>query len=317
MQKNDVYKLDAHTLRVFLKVCELKSVSRASDFFDINQSTVSNILDRLRQSLGYKLFEKVGRNIEPTENAKALIPRAEQIVSAIEGLPDTGTYDPKEDMRPITLAGNLNSMMPALTAIREAIWAVCPDRHVRFLELGSRDQMEAFLSYGLADFLVAVRTAHYPPALTSAPLFTDTTVAYYDPSVRPAPDTDERYFEARHAVLDFGGNVRSTVANEVKRVQGHRNVVLSAGNVSVLAGLMRGTDVIASMPSHLSSNVMQEFACCAVPALSGITLYFDLLWHKRNTDSSRHKWISDIILSLDFDQRLSLPRATAAAGSAA
>lgn len=304
MKNQNIYKVDAHTLRIFLKVCELQSVSRAAEHFNLNQSTVSNILDRLRHALGYKLLEKVGRNIEPTENAKALIPRASEIVSAIEGLPDTGSYDPTEDDRPITIAGNLNSIIESLTQIRNAIWKACPNRHVRFLDMGSRDQMEDILSTGKADFLIAVRTLKYPPSLLSHLLFRDTSIAYYDPSCREAPDTYEKYFSSRHGVLDFGGYVRSTIDNEVKRLDGHRNIVCSASNVSVLAEMMRGTDLIISMPSRLRHDALKEFKWCALPYLAEARLNFDLLWHKRNTDSSRQKWLLNIIQSLDLDTDL-------------
>ncbi|GAA6208078.1 LysR family transcriptional regulator [Cognatishimia sp. WU-CL00825] len=302
MNNLNVYKLDAHTLRIFLKVCELQSVSRAAEHFDLNQSTVSNLLERLRQMLGYKLFEKAGRNIVPTENAKNLIPRAARIVSAIEGLPETGIYDPLEDTRPISIAANLNSMMGALQTIRDAIWAINPDRHVHFVEMGSRDQMEGVLESGTADVLIAVRVAKYPPALQSQSLFRDQSVAFYDAEVRTAPDTTEAYFSARHGVLDFGGYVRSSVANELKRLEGHRNIVCSASNASVLAEMMRGTDLISSMPSRLRHDVFKGFSYCALPLLSNVQLEFDLLWHKRNSDSSRHKWLLGIIQSLDLTQ---------------
>lgn len=306
MKNQNIYKVDAHTLRVFLKVCELQSVSRAAEHFNLNQSTVSNILDRLRQALGYKLLEKVGRNIVPTENAKALIPRASEIVSAIEGLPDTGTYDPMEDDRPVTIAGNLNSILESLILIRNAIWEACPGRHVRFMEMGSRDQMEDILSTGKADFLIAVRTVKYPPSFLSHLLFRDTSIAYYDPSCRDAPDTYEKYFASRHGVLDFGGYVRSTIDSEVKRLEGHRDIVSSASNVSVLAEMMRGTDLVVSMPSRLRHDVLKDFAWCTLPYLSEARLSFDLLWHKRTSDSSRQKWLLDIIQSLDLDTSLAV-----------
>ncbi|MGH1466506.1 MAG: LysR family transcriptional regulator [Cognatishimia sp.] len=302
MNNLNVYKLDAHTLRIFLKVCELQSVSRAAEHFDLNQSTVSNMLERLRQMLGYKLFEKVGRSIVPTENAKNLIPRAARIVSAIEGLSETGTYDPLEDARPISIAANLNSMMGALQTIRNAIWAINPERHVRFVEMGSRDQVEGVLTSGAADVLISVRVAKYPPALQSHPLFRDQSVAFYDPKECSAPDTAEKYFAARHGVLDFGGYVRSSVANELKRLEGHRNIVCSASNVSVLAEMIRGTDVVASMPSRLRHDVFKEFAWCALPYLGNVELDFDLLWHKRHNDNSRHQWLLGIIKSLDLSQ---------------
>lgn len=299
MQNTNIYKIDAHILRVFLKVCELRSVSRAADFFDINQSTVSNMMDRLRQLVGYKLFEKVGRNIEPTENAKALIPRASIIVSAIESLPDTGRYDPNTDIRPITIAGNLNSIVGVLSCIRAAIWAKAPNQHVRFLEMGSRDQLEDRINQSSIDFVIAVRTPNYPPAVSSKLLFQDRSVVYYDAEHRSAPATNEEYFAARHGVLDFGGHVRSSVDHDVRGMHGHREIACSASNAGVLAFMLKGTDIIASMPSHLRHNAFRTFSWAPLPLTPNAILNFDLLWHKRNADSSRHRWLIETIGEAD------------------
>ncbi len=315
MKNQNIYKLDAHTLRVFLKVCELQSVSRAADYFDLNQSTVSNMLDRLRQMVGFRLFEKSGRNIVPTTNAKDLIPRAHRIVSAIEGLPDSGEYHPKEDARPVTIAANVNSMIGPLLAVRESIWNDCPDRPVRILELGSRDQIENTLETSQADFVIAVRTPRYPLMVNSRPFFEDASVVFYDPSQREAPASSEEYFNARHGVLDFGGHVRSTIDTEVRRLQAHRNIVCSASNASMLAEMIRGTDIIVSLPSHLRFNVLRDFEYATLPYLNEAPLFFDLLWHKRHAESSRHKWLRDVVAKARVEDFLN-PDAAASAQAA-
>lgn len=299
MKNQNIYKVDAHILRVFLKVCELRSVSRAAEHFDLNQSTVSNMMDRLRQLLGYKLFEKVGRNIVPTDNAKELIPRATEIVSAIEGLLDTGDYDPGQDHRPVTVMGNLNSMVGVLQCIRDAIWARAPDLHVRFLELGSRDQLEEHINNSAIDFAISVRPPRYPPAVLSKLLFRDRSVVFFDETKRAAPATRDDYLAARHAVLDFGGHIRSTVDHDVRGHQAHRDIACSASNAGVLAQMIKGTDIIASMPSHLRHNAFRTFGWAPLPLTPNTILNFDLLWHKRNAESSRHRWLLQAISAAD------------------
>lgn len=299
MKNLNIYKVDAHVLRVFLKVCELRSISRAAEHFDLNQSTVSNMMDRLRHLLGYKLFEKVGRNIAPTENAKQLIPRAAEIVSAIEGLADTGEYDPAQDQRPVTIMGNLNSMVGVLRCLRDVIWAGAPNLHVRFLELGSRDQLEEHLNNSTIDFVISVRPPRYPPAVQSQLLFQDRSVVFFDPTQRSAPATREAYLASRHAVLDFGGHIRSTVDHDVRGHQAHRQIACSASNAGVLAQMIAGTDILASMPSHLRYNAFRNFSWAPLPLTPNTILNFDLLWHKRNAESSRHRWLLQTFAKAD------------------
>jgi len=291
MKNQNIYKVDAHMLRVFLKVCDLQSISRAAEHFDLNQSTVSNMMDRLRHLVGFKLFEHVGRNIVPTENAKDLIPRASGIVSAIEGLSDTGTYDPRQDKRPVTIMGNLNSMIGVLRCMRDAIWAKAPGLPVRFLEMGSRDQLEERINDSVIDFAISVRPPRYPPAVMSQLLFQDRSVVYFDATQRSAPKNRDEYLAARHGLLDFGGHIRSTVDLDIRGHQAHRDVVCSASNAGVLAQMIMGTDIIASMPSHLRHNAFRTFSWAPLPLTPNTILNFDLLWHKRNAESSRHRWL--------------------------
>lgn len=299
MMNRNVYKVDAHILRVFLKVCELQSMSRAAEYFDLNQSTVSNMMDRLRNLVGFKLFEKVGRNIVPSENAKALIPRATEIVSAIEGLLDTGEYDPSQDRRPVTIMSNLNSTTGVLESIRNAIWARAPEQHIRFLELGSRDRLEDQFNQSSVDFCISVRPPKYPPSLMSKLLFQDRSVVFYDQRMRECPLTRRDYFSARHGVLDFGGHSRSAIEHEVRSHQAHRHIAFSASDANVLAQMIKGTDIIASQPSHLRHYAFRDFAWGPLPLTPNTILNFDLVWHRRNAESSRHRWLLETISMAD------------------
>ncbi|MEM7283516.1 MAG: LysR family transcriptional regulator, partial [Pseudomonadota bacterium] len=56
MQNIDLMALDGRSLRVFLVVFEEMSVSKAAQRLDLTQSTVSHILDKLRNGLGDPLF---------------------------------------------------------------------------------------------------------------------------------------------------------------------------------------------------------------------------------------------------------------------
>jgi len=85
MEKFDIFSVDGHKLRVLAKIFETKSISRTAEAFDLNQSTISHTLDRLRAAIGDPLFVKAGRGIEPTEKAIAMMPRVLEIVGALEG----------------------------------------------------------------------------------------------------------------------------------------------------------------------------------------------------------------------------------------
>ena len=106
MRKSDHLAISGRLLTLFLTVYDTNSVGRAADVLDINQSSVSHGLDTLRSILGDQLFIKQGRGIAPTETAIALAPEVRSLLASLEGMVRKADYDPKQDDRTVTLAGN-------------------------------------------------------------------------------------------------------------------------------------------------------------------------------------------------------------------
>ncbi len=65
--RNDVPNFNL--LAVFAAVMEHGSFSRAADYMDTNQSTISTALNRLKKQIGQELFIRSGRGVVPTSFA--------------------------------------------------------------------------------------------------------------------------------------------------------------------------------------------------------------------------------------------------------
>ncbi|RUM45196.1 MAG: LysR family transcriptional regulator [Desulfurobacterium sp.] len=72
--------MDIRQLEVFTKVFELKSFSKAAEKLGISQPTVSAHVQHLEDSLGKRLFDRVGRKVIPTVEAKVLYRYAVEIL---------------------------------------------------------------------------------------------------------------------------------------------------------------------------------------------------------------------------------------------
>ncbi|MEM6496224.1 MAG: LysR family transcriptional regulator [Pseudomonadota bacterium] len=288
--------MDGRLLKLLLSIHDHNSVSQAADEFDLNQSTVSHHLDRLRRDLDDPLFIKSGRGIIPTNFTIELIPRVREIVALLEGLPDHRAFDPTTEHRHITIASNASELMPELVKIRSSIADVAPHLVVRFLELGSRENVEPLLDSGEADLAITVRMAAYPSSLISTNYLCDPQVCYFDPEVRDAPLTIEDYSHARHAALDFGGKRTSTVAAALDKQSIARSIEMYAPNVYVLGELVKGTDFVVTMQSRISTSAFKGLSYCT-PPMEIPDVHFDLVWHKRNESSPRSVWLRDIIFN--------------------
>jgi len=76
--------MDFANLRAFISVAEQGSFSGASEHLYLTQPAISKRIAALEVELGTELFDRIGRQVTLTEAGKALLPRAQQILLAIE-----------------------------------------------------------------------------------------------------------------------------------------------------------------------------------------------------------------------------------------
>ncbi|MFQ5896382.1 MAG: selenium metabolism-associated LysR family transcriptional regulator, partial [Nitrospinota bacterium] len=84
--------MDIRQLEVFCKVSELKSFSRAARALHLTQPTVSGHVQSLERFLNTRLFDRLGREVQPTragrllyEHARRVLKAREEAVQALEG----------------------------------------------------------------------------------------------------------------------------------------------------------------------------------------------------------------------------------------
>ena len=282
--------MDIRSLKIFLKIFDTCSVSKTADFFSVNQSSISYTLDKLRAHFDDPLFGKLGRGITPTHRAIELEHKVRKIVSEFDGLHESDDFDPTDAQAPITIASNVTELLPELLAIRTKIWRTAPSLAIRFLEVGSRENIEHMLQSEKADVSITVKLLNYPSTLKAQSLLGDRPGVFYDASVRGPITTVEDYANARHATLDFGGNQKSNVEIELEKFGLTREIWLSAPNAHTLASMMAGTDLIATMQSRLTQSAFAGFACSPPPIVLP-SVFFDLVWHRKSDGSGRNKWL--------------------------
>ena len=173
MNEIDVEALDGRPLQLFCDIYDLGSVSKAAEKRGVNQSTASYSLDRLRSILGDPLFLRTGRNIFPTEYTHRIIPKVRMIIGDMEGLLSHTAYDPHGDEGEIRIYLNVNELLPEARRIYQEIRTNGFTGHVKFLELGSRDDIASLLHSGKADLIISVRPQTQSSVAETLPLGRD------------------------------------------------------------------------------------------------------------------------------------------------
>lgn len=75
--------MELHQLRYFVAVAETGSFSRGAAQCGIAQPSLSQQIKRLEESIGVRLFDRLGRTIALTDAGRLLLPEAQQIVRSV------------------------------------------------------------------------------------------------------------------------------------------------------------------------------------------------------------------------------------------
>jgi DNA-binding transcriptional LysR family regulator len=103
--------MEIETLRAFLKVAEIGSISAAAITMGLTQSSLSRTIAKLEEAFGGKLFHRTGRGLAITEAGLAALPRVRNIVAEFDELRAFLREEDKVSSGLVTLA-----IMPTLTA---------------------------------------------------------------------------------------------------------------------------------------------------------------------------------------------------------
>lgn len=294
MQNSDLFRLDGHTLRVFASICETGSVTRTAEAFGVNQSTISHTLDKMRSAVGDPLFVKSGRNITPSDKALSILPSVLKIIADIEGLVTPESYEPSLDKKSFVLAISTPGLLNDMKALHANIQAVAPGIQFELRRLAPRERVTQMLQHDEADLAIAVAGFRYPALLNHCHYGTDAFVVFYDPKCRQPVRTVEDYAEARHGVISFGGQSKSIVERALGELGLKRRVTLVAPTASMLGDLIRGTDIIATMPARLASTY--HGLKHVPPPFVLPSIEYQLVWHRRNEQSGRNMWLREMAL---------------------
>lgn len=294
MHETDYLNLDGRLLRVFDLVYETGSVSDAARRLGVNQSSVSHALERLRRIVGDPLFVRAGRGIAPTTRADALAGLARAILAEMERFAEGEAYDPQKDQRPFTIAANDYEVETVLRPLLSALRADAPMAPLHIVRVYSKSEWAKPLRNKELDLVLAPVLESDEADLAQQTLFQDRHMCFFDPMERSAPETLDAYCAAPHAVMSPGRFRSTEIDRRLEEMGRRRTVVLAAPSFSMLAALIKGTNIVAAMPSRLTSTLFAGFSC-SPPPFQTAAFNIAQIWHIRNSASLRHRWLRDRI----------------------
>jgi DNA-binding transcriptional LysR family regulator len=292
MNEIDHLTLDGHLLELFLAVLEEGSVTVAATRLGLTQSAVSHGLNKLRRIAGDTLFAKSGRGIVATAHAQALAARARALIDDMRSFAGGVSFDPARAQLSLTVAANDFQRDLLLPRFFGHVTAQVKSLNLRVIP--SQSPSPAMLRENRCDLLITP----VPPSgadIVQKRLLRDHYVCYYDRGARAAPDSRSAYLAARHITVVYAGNERLDFDRRLAANGFHRDIAISVPSFSGVPSFLRGSSMLASMPSLLASGVMRGFAQTRIPlaartrALAELPMF--MVWHQRYQKDPAHRWI--------------------------
>jgi len=294
MNNINFLEIDGRLLRMFLIVFEEQSVTRAAARLDLTQSAVSHGLEKLRKIIKDPLFVRSGRGITATYVAEQMVEDVRGLLRGMRSLSEPRGFKLEAVAGKFVIAANDILWPLLLSDLFIAITAQAPNLDLRIVNAAP-------------DVTNSLREGHFDLVLTpilpqgsefkQQKLFDDEYVCFFDPKCTDAPKTLDDYLSRHHARIVFSAIETNLIDQLLSNMGKSRRIALQVPSFAGLPGLMKGTELIALLPSSIRGSIMIDFDVGPSPVMiDDLKMY--QIWHSRDDDSPLHEWIRTFLKQL-------------------
>jgi DNA-binding transcriptional LysR family regulator len=296
----DLSLREFHVLSVMLNE---RSLTRTAQLLETTQPSVSKVLGRLRAHFDDPLFVRVGLSMQPTPKALQLLGPLRDLLATSELLHISPLpFDPATSDREFRLLLTDVGMTYFLPPLMSRLEKEGANLRLHAVPLDSR-QFEAKLESGEADIALGA----FPRAskrLRRQRLY----ITNYLSVVRKGHPRSTQlssaagFFSERHIVVsasNTGHAMHQIVERALEHALPREKIQLRLPSFMAAAAVVRQTDAVATMPSHLAQFVAKELGLVTFrPPLTLPRIEIAQYWHERIDREPGHRWIRAAIFSL-------------------
>jgi DNA-binding transcriptional LysR family regulator len=287
MSQFDHLDLDGRLLQLLLTVIEEGSITRAAQRLGVTQSAVSHLLDKLRAIVGDPLFVKSGRGIVPTVHAELLAGRARNLLDELHRFSSAAVFDPARLSARVTIAANDLQRDLLLPSLLRHVRAQAPGFALRVVSSGV--PTAEMLRDEHCQLIVTPRPPEGTDILQKR-LFEDAYCVFYDAGQRAAPITADDYLAADHVTVLYEPRRRLDIDDVLAERGIQRRFAAQVPSFAGIGPFLRGSAMIATLPSLLRAHMLRGFAAAPVPVeCPPMPMY--MVWHLRHQADPMHRWL--------------------------
>ncbi|HZQ61614.1 MAG TPA: LysR family transcriptional regulator [Casimicrobiaceae bacterium] len=251
--------MDAHWLRAFAHVARLGSFSRAAVMLGTTQSAVSKQVSELERALEARLFDRTGRGAVPTEVGRMLLPKAEALVEALDGLP-AELRNAQASPAGTVHVGVLPSVArPLVSRVFERVRARHPAIRLHVLG-GVTGQIEEWLAQGRLDIGIVNRYRRSPHEKVEH-LFTPALYLVGSPRNRITRGGRVRFAQLAALPLILPGvphGLRMVIEEAASRRRMALSVIMEVDSLALIKDIIGEGDCVTVTAGHSVTSEVAE-----------------------------------------------------------
>lgn len=289
-------RLDLNLLVALDALLTERSVTRAAQRLSLSPSATSDALSRLRDYFGDELLVQVGRRMEPTPRAEALQQAVRDVLVRVDStITMQPSFDPTQSDRIFKIFASDYTQLVVCPHVMAA--AAAQRSTVSFEFLPQVDNPQRDLERGEADLLVLPRSlmsAEHPHEVLYEERFV--CVVWSGSELARVPLTTERYLAAGHVIMRPQERRAHTFEDAFIRKRGvERRVVATSYGFAPMAGLLLGTELIATLHVRLARQMERVWPLAIVPCPIDIApMEQAIQWHTYRTQDQGIVWLRSL-----------------------
>lgn len=305
-----VPNLDYETLRLFLTIFQLHSLTNATQRLGMSPSKGSRLLKQLRTAFGDPLFSRTVTGVIPTMRAQQILPDVQRIVEQYEA-----AFETKQFHQPATLSrifriaaldrAIVSFIFPSLGKIRSLV----PNIGFDF-----RAMREIHTDYhrALADGIVDLVICPDPPVsedFRTRRICTETYVFIVSPdhplaklkAMRPLVRSDFEGYRFTKMLLNPFINIDNNHWSDKDKDLPVRTSEFSLWSPSLLltwAAVMADSKLVAAVPLQFALQIAKSspFVILGRPSTTAV-VHPTMLWHKRTDGDQAFQWFRGMLIN--------------------
>ena len=291
--------LDLNLLRVFHAVYVERAVGLAAQRLQVTPSAISHGLRKLRHLLNDELFLRAGNAMAPTARAQELFEPVRRIMDSVANdLLAAAHFEPHQASREFSLAMMDMAEVVFLPPLLRHLQACAPRCTLRTRRLANEDMIHA-LDRGMVELAIGnvpeARETHFSQTLFEHDFV---VLAAADHPRLHEPLNWSDYAAERHVVVTSGSDAHLQ-HHALAPLGIRRRTALTVGGFLSVPWLIAGTDMIATVPTRLSTAVAAGAGLRQWALPQPVPRYaLQSVWHARSQGDAAHRWLRQAIFTL-------------------